>query len=144
MAVVDHINAVWAIDGNIGVFSSALLQLLRAISGSGYSRMVLGDYSGPARVWRMLNDGVFLYSGPPFCLTCPHSGNISRLTHLHIRTGLKTWYTQIWRRPRPVQPLLGSLKWFCTRMSVRSWGHPMVYHALALLCRGLAAGFKFP
>jgi hypothetical protein len=50
MAVVDHINAVWAIDGNIGVFSSALLQLLRAISGSGYSRMVLGDYSGPARV----------------------------------------------------------------------------------------------
>ena len=41
MAVVDHINAVSAIDGNIGVFSSALLQLLRAISGSGYSRMVL-------------------------------------------------------------------------------------------------------
>ena len=41
MAAVDHINAVWAIDGNIGVFSSALLQLLRAISGSGYSRMVL-------------------------------------------------------------------------------------------------------
>jgi hypothetical protein len=41
MAVVDCINAVWAIDGDIGVFSSALLRLLRAISGSGYSRMVL-------------------------------------------------------------------------------------------------------